>query len=422
MTSWKLWSKPRAGVVFLLVVELFTVVVSIWAILAEKVTGVDLMRFATIVTLGLLAAEASRHVERIRRHIAGTVHVNLSSVWTLPAALLTTPSLAVATVGILYGHLWLRIWRRMASMHAYRAVFSACMVVLCCLAVRTLADLAPTDSVLDGASVASIVWMVLVVLVYTAVNTGLAAGAVALLQDERSLKRLVGSWQDNSIEIATLCMGMLAAVMLAWKPFLIMLILLPLYVLHRSVLVRQLEDAAMTDEKTGLLNATSWQTLAANELQRAQRHGLEFGLLMVDLDHFKRVNDQYGHPAGDEVLRAVADAMRDEVRDYDLCGRFGGEEFVVLLPDTNLAGAVEIATRLCARIRGLRAAGMTPYGGLRLSASIGVAMFPDTGNELDEILLAADNAMFAAKDSGRDQVRAVMPSRAPERRNPAPTE
>ena len=421
MTSWKLWSKPRPGVVFLLAVELLTIVISIWAILAQSITRVDLVNFAVIVILGLGAAEASRQVERIRRHMASTVHVNLSSVWTLPAALLTAPSLAIATVVILYGHLWWRIWRRLASMNAYRVVFSASMVILCCVVSRMVADVAPTASVLDGVSVLSAAWMVLVVLVYAAVNTVLAAGAIALLQDDHSVKRLVGSWQDNSIELATLCMGMVTAVLLAEKPLLVLLVLLPLYVLHRSVLVRQLEHAAITDEKTGLLNAATWQSLASNELQRATRHGLEFGLLMVDLDSFSRVNDEYGNLAGDTVLRAVADAMREEVRDYDLCGRFGGEEFVVLLPDTDMDGAIDIATRLCRRIRELRVESVAADGP-HLSASIGVATFPDAGRELDEILMAADNAMFAAKDAGRDQVRAVVASRSPERRTPGAAE
>src|SRR5205085_7223971 len=206
------------------------------------------------------------------------------------------------------------------------------------------------------------------------------------------------------------------------RPWLVALIFLPLYVLHRSVLIRQLEHATTTDQKTGLLNATTWQTLAANELQRAQRNTTQASVLMVDLDHFKHVNDQYGHLVGDDVLKVVADSMKHEVRDFDLCGRFGGEEFVVLLPDAGLTEAIEVASRICTRIRRIQVNDpitSAPLDGLRLSASIGVASFPDAGNELDEILLAADNAMFAAKDSGRDQVRGVMPSRAPERRSAA---
>ncbi len=417
--SWRLWTKPRRIVGYVLAVELLTVVLSTWATLEHSITSSDLVRCAVIVALALLAAEAARHVERMRRHLADTPHVNLSTVWMLPASLLTAPGLMVTTVAILYGHLWLRSWHRVTGVHVYRVMFSASTVVLACLATRSVADLTPSGHLLDDLSPTGLAWILLVIAVHFAVNTSLVAGAIALEQTDRSASRLLGSWHDNSIESATLCMGALNAVLLAWRPWLVALIFMPLYVLHRSVLIRQLEHAATTDEKTGLLNATSWQTLATNQLHRANRHGTKLALLMVDLDHFKWVNDRFGHQVGDQVLRAVADAMQEEVRDYDLCGRLGGEEFVILLPDTGLEGAIEVGNRICARIRGLH---IGEGASLTLSASIGVATFPDAGQELDEILLAADNAMFAAKDSGRDQVRAVMPGRGPERRSPSPAE
>ncbi len=425
MNGWMLWTKPRRGVAFMLVTELLALAVSVWVMLAAPITGRDLVSFAAITIIGIVATETSRQVERLRRRLAGTPHVNLTSVWTLSAALLTAPSLAVATVVILYGHMWLRMWRLIAGRHPYRIVFSASMVILSCVAARSVADLAPTGKVLDDISAVGLAWLLLVIVVYWAVNTGLVAVAMVLNRDDNSIIRLLGTWQENSIEYATLCIGALTAVLLAWRPWLVALIFLPLYVLHRSVLIRQLEHAATTDQKTGLLNATSWQSLAANELQRAQRNNTQVGVLMVDLDHFKRVNDQFGHLIGDDVLKVVADSMKQEVRDYDLCGRFGGEEFVVLMPDTGLPDAIEAASRICARIRAVQVDDpMTraPLDGLRLSASIGVATFPDAGRELDEILLAADNAMFAAKDAGRNQVRAVMPSRAPERRSPSAAE
>ncbi|HEV2781407.1 MAG TPA: GGDEF domain-containing protein [Actinophytocola sp.] len=425
MTAWMLWTKPRRGVAFMLAVEVLAVALSAWIIAAQPVTQRDLINFAAITIIGVVATETSRQVERMRRRLAGTPHVNLTSVWTLSAALLTSPSLAVATVVLLYGHMWFRMWRRITGRHPYRVVFSASMVVLSCLAARGVADLAPTGDILDDITAVGLAWLVLVILVYSLVNSGLVALAMILNRDDTSIVQLLGTWQENSIEYATLCIGALTAVLLAWRPWLVALIFMPLYVLHRSVLIRQLEHAATTDQKTGLLNATSWQTLATNELQRAHSNGTECAVLMVDLDHFKRVNDQHGHLAGDDVLRAVADAMREEVRDYDLCGRFGGEEFVVLMPEIELTAAIETAARICARVRDLRIENTTtgqPLEGLRLSASIGVATYPDAGKELDEILLAADNAMFAAKDSGRDQVRAVAVSRAPERRSPSPAE
>jgi diguanylate cyclase (GGDEF)-like protein len=422
MTSWMLWTRPRRVVGYVLGVELLTVGLSIWAGFAHTITRSDFNRFIVIVALALLAAEAAKHVERMRRHLADALHVNLTSVWTLAAALLTTPSLAVTTVVILYGHLWVRTWRRIAGRHPHRVVFSISMPVLSCLAARRVADLAPGGNILDVNS-AGLAWLVLVILVYSAVNTGLVAVAIALEQNDHSLATLLGTWHDNSIEFATLSMGALAAVLLNWKPAVVILILLPLHVLHRSVLIRQLEHAATTDEKTGLLNATTWQTLATNELHRAERHGMELSLLLVDLDRFKWVNDRFGHQVGDQVLRAVADAMQDEVREYDLCGRFGGEEFVILLPGTGLVETVEVANRICARIRGLsldRMMNGAPAGELRLSASIGAAVYPDAGKELDEVLLAADNAMFAAKDAGRDRVRAVVTGRG--QKSPSPAE
>jgi diguanylate cyclase (GGDEF)-like protein len=133
---------------------------------------------------------------------------------------------------------------------------------------------------------------------------------------------------------------------------------------------------------------------------------------MMDLDHFKSVNDLHGHLAGDEVLGAVADAVRGEVRDRDLVGRFGGEEFVVLLPglDPEQVGPNElytIAERIRHRIATLTVATDTPDGSLTingLTASVGGARYPNDGANLEQLMKAADNALFAAKRNGRNAV------------------
>ncbi|MDN5749507.1 MAG: GGDEF domain-containing protein, partial [Pseudonocardia sp.] len=133
-------------------------------------------------------------------------------------------------------------------------------------------------------------------------------------------------------------MGALAAVALGSAPGLVALVLPPILVLHRAVLVRQLEVQASTDAKTGLLNVATWQAAAMRALRRTQRSGTGAGVLILDLDHFKVVNDTHGHLAGDDVLAAVATQLRQGVREQDLVGRFGGEEFVVLLPDLPVGG------------------------------------------------------------------------------------
>jgi diguanylate cyclase (GGDEF)-like protein len=180
---------------------------------------------------------------------------------------------------------------------------------------------------------------------------------------------------------------------------------------------QQLAAAARTDPKTGLLNATAWQREADLEVGRAQRSGTPLSLLLVDVDHFKRVNDSHGHLIGDEVLRALATELRQQVRESDVVGRFGGEEFTVLLPRTDGDGACRIAERLrsSAGLLSVTAAGTQ----ISVTVSIGVAELGQHGHDLFELLAAADLALYRAKDAGRNQVQLYVPRQQPP--NPAET-
>jgi diguanylate cyclase (GGDEF)-like protein len=292
-------------------------------------------------------------------------------------------------------------------MHPFRAVFSTCAVAVSSHAVFLVDLWLPGTFPPDLRQPAGLAALVLLALTYWVVNSALVAGAIALLRSGRSLIQLLGSWSENGLEFATLVVGSFTALAFASFPWAVVLVLLPLSTLHRSVLVQQLEHAATTDAKTGLLNAGTWQSLANNELARARRHATGFGVLMIDVDHFKAVNGSYSHLVGDEALRAIAQVLRTSVRNYDLVGRFGGEEFVVLLAGADHVASVEVADRICDKVRELRVedaiTGAT-YQDLHLTVSVGVATFPDAGTTLDDVLLAADNALFAAKDAGRDQV------------------
>lgn len=403
---WRLWTQPRAAVVFLLVVELIAVVAAVLASVWRPATQLSLDYFLVIVALGIGAAEAARGVERMRRWFTNTPHVNMSSVWTLSAALLLPPALTVATIVVLYTHLSLRSWRSVSGVTPYRTTFNIGVVTLSCLAAGTVAQVLPGFS-LAPENVVDVLWIALVVFVYWGVNSTLVAVALLYLRNGRSARGLLGTWHENSLELATLCVGVLMAAVLAWRPWLALLALLPLYVLHRSVLIRQLEHAATVDEKTELLNAATWRSLAVTELERSRRHTKAFALLMVDLDHFARVNERFGRTVGDQALLAVGAAIRREVRTTDLCGRLGGEEFAIVLADTAIEEAAKMADRVCRRVRTVRVSGSNQPG-FSLSVSIGVAVYPDAGTELDEVMLAADNALFAAKDAGRDRVSIVQ--------------
>ena len=171
--------------------------------------------------------------------------------------------------------------------------------------------------------------------------------------------------------------------------------------LDNVLLHQEAQRLSVTDGLTGLRNYRSFQQAISRETERAVRFGRPMGLLMLDLDHFKNVNDTHGHQVGDAVLIEVADRVRAEVREVDLVARYGGEEFTVVLPETDRRGAEHIADRICERVRGrpLHAAGIE----LRLTVSVGVAVLPEDGTTPSSLIRAADDALYRAKAAGRDR-------------------
>lgn len=165
---------------------------------------------------------------------------------------------------------------------------------------------------------------------------------------------------------------------------------------------RELERLAATDPLTGLRNRRAFFAEAENELRRARRHGLPVSALLIDLDHFKLVNDRFGHLAGDELLRQVAATLARELRTTDIHCRFGGEEFVALLVQTPAADVLPTAERLRRAIAALRIESLGQQVGT--TVSIGTASVAAGDVELDELLRHADTALYRAKQAGRDRV------------------
>jgi len=163
---------------------------------------------------------------------------------------------------------------------------------------------------------------------------------------------------------------------------------------------------ATYDSVTGLFNRMAIQDALARELVRSRREGKPVAVIMADLDHFKHINDTHGHPVGDVVLKATADRMRGLFRAYDSIGRYGGEEFLVVLPGCDLATGIEQAERMRKAIctQGVSVANTT----IPVSISIGVAATTYDGTESANLLLAADKALYAAKRAGRNRVEASL--------------
>jgi diguanylate cyclase (GGDEF)-like protein len=163
-------------------------------------------------------------------------------------------------------------------------------------------------------------------------------------------------------------------------------------------LVRRLSRAAETDPLTGLLNRRGFNDRLATELERARRAGRPVGVLVGDLDHFKSVNDRFGHAAGDDALERVAALLYERKRVSDSVARIGGEEFALILPYTGRPGTRALAERVRRRVRESFA-----EDDVALTMSFGMAVFPDDGDGVDALLRSADRAMYAAKELGRDR-------------------
>lgn len=170
-------------------------------------------------------------------------------------------------------------------------------------------------------------------------------------------------------------------------------------------LVYALQGMANTDARTNLPNSRAFDELVEAALS-TRPTGRSGAILMLDLDHFKDFNDRYGHPGGDEALRAFAATLRGTIREGDVAARYGGEEFAVYLPDVDLAGAIEIAERIRARTENSIVA-LGPGSTARISVSIGIAMTPGDGTDRITLLRAADGALYGAKQAGRNRVHST---------------
>jgi diguanylate cyclase (GGDEF)-like protein len=169
--------------------------------------------------------------------------------------------------------------------------------------------------------------------------------------------------------------------------------------LHEAI-----QRQAVTDELTGLFNHRRFQEVMTAEVERTRRFGQELGLIMLDLDNFKRVNDTYGHLQGDVVLRQVARVLRESAREIDEPARYGGEEMAVALPQTGLQGAYDFAERVRRRIEGLQIDLLDGDGTLRVTASFGAASLPHSAKiDKDALVAAADAALYRAKRSGKNR-------------------
>ncbi len=361
----------------------------------------QLLLFAALVGCSAVCIEATR-----RLGMPAGVSRDLLSAWWLPVALLLPPLYAlVAPVPISF-----LLQRRVRRAPAFRRSFSAAVLGLAGAGASGVFQALGERIAGDGPLGRPHVWLTYPAMVaaavacavfFTVVNVALVAVAAGIAEARTPLR---GVWDRESLllDLAELCLGVLVTIACVASPALLLIALPPVVVLQRSLLHKQLRAAARIDAKTGLLNVAAWQREAAIQIGKAGRDGEPLALLLIDIDHFKRVNDTCGHLAGDQVLAGLSAALRLLVRETDIIGRFGGEEFVALLPRADVAEARLVAERVRARVSELSIA--ADDKSVTVTVSIGMAMHGTDGRDLFELLAAADLALYRAKESGRDRV------------------
>jgi diguanylate cyclase (GGDEF)-like protein len=401
--GWPIWELPRWLAAF--VTGVTTAYLLAIGIGASQTTFRlhDIELFALLLGFGAASIELTR-----RSGDPAGLSMDVYGVWQLPIALVLPPVYAlIAPISKLAFTQWRTrqtlLYRRIFTASAVGLAYGAASWVFHVLTTR-VAGLTP------GPGYHWIAWVVaagMCALLRWAINATLVLTAIKGSDRAVSIRKLQFSREPLYNDLAELCVGLAAAVLIAVNWFLIALFLPAVTLLQRSQRHAQLEHASRMDAKTGLLNAVTWQREARIELSRAARTHTPLAVAMIDIDHFKQVNDTYGHLAGDAVLATLSATLRGLLREYDIIGRFGGEEFAILLPHTDMVGAEQITERLRAKLAEITVAaghGTAAEVPLQVTVSIGVATLETSRRDLDDLIAAADAALYRAKAQGRNRV------------------
>jgi diguanylate cyclase (GGDEF)-like protein len=412
VAGWPLWDLPRwlqvlvAGVIASYVGAVAVAVASV------HVEARQLWLFGLLLACGAISVELTRRAGQ-----SGGVVRDVYAIWDLPVALLLPP-VYVLLVPI---PRMVLTQARIRQTPLVRRAYSAAALGLAYAAASVVFHHSVS---LLGTGTGTGLWILLVVgcgLLRLALNDGLVLTAVKGAAPQTRLRSEITGSEAVFGSSAELALGTLVT-FVAVHVALAALLALPLVIsLQRSLRHSQLVAEASVDAKTGLLNDRTWRRRAAEEVERAAQAGVPMAVGILDIDHFKAVNDTYGHPAGDQVLESLAAVVTAQL-DSALIGRTGGEEFAFFLPGTTPRAAIEAAERLRKRIplTVFRFDGESGQGLVCVTVSIGMVVTARPGRNLGRYYGSADRALYAAKHSGRDAVWVVRADRSDPEPQPSP--
>jgi diguanylate cyclase (GGDEF)-like protein len=407
---WASWQTPWRLRLYVAIMPLVAVGLACYAASQTAWRVSDLVKFLLLLGCGMVSVAATPRTA----YIPGGMTRDFLTVWVLPVAILLPPVYAMLTPIPLQVLTQLRVHRGVV----YRRVFTVTAIAIAYGAASVVFRAFPHSFAGPsiGTGTHALTWSVAVAVCEIAGGRGhqlLVVGGIKLTDPTVRFADLELNREALQGDFAEFDLGVLITVVVAINAALAIFAVPTVLLVRRFMMHAQLLAQSRVDTKTGLLNASTWEREAAAEIARAIRTKSPLALALVDIDHFKVVNDTYGHLAGDKALRAVTDTLRTQLRAYDLAGRFGGEEFAILLPQAREPDALSVAERLRAHV----AAMSVPVDDndesgpvIRLTISVGVAALSGESRELTDMLAAADEALYHAKETGRNRTHMVSAS------------
>jgi diguanylate cyclase (GGDEF)-like protein len=320
-------------------------------------------------------------------------------VFLAAGALLLPPGLALLAGALHYVPSWIRR-RKPWRIQGFNLAKAVVTIVAAWAAFHGLLD----HATFAGENTRFVLGAVAACAVFVLVDHVTLANMILLTSNRTFFRTGLFRFESLSTDIGLFALGVGTADFWDTNKWMTLFVLAPLVIIHRAMHVPQLEEDAKVDAKTGLFNVREFAAAMQTEVSRARRFGRPLALLMADLDYLRTINNTYGHLAGDAVLTGIAEIFRENVREYDVPARFGGEEFSILLPETTSDEALDVAERIRRAVESRTFTASTADKPITATVSIGVACLPDDAADPTELIHAADVAVYAAKANGRNRV------------------
>jgi diguanylate cyclase (GGDEF)-like protein len=336
-----------------------------------------------------------------------------SLVFYFAGILVLQPAAFVLLVMIAHLAEWLK--ERLVSQEGlrewYLQPFNAAMHIIIGALARLLYMAINPDYELIG-TLSALLGAGVVACVYVALNHLMVGEAVVLTRGIYWKETGVLDIENLATDFVLTMFGYVSAILMTLNAWLILPTIAPLYLINRSLAVPELKQRAESDPKTGLWNGRYFMQSLEQELSRSVRYNRPLTVVLADLDYLREINNKFGHLAGDAVLTGIADIFRNFFRDYDIVARFGGEEFAILLPETEPENALPRIEKVRLAIEKMSLQAPAFEKTIKVTMSFGLAGIDEQSPTAQRIIHQADLAMYAAKDGGRNQIRVYSPDLA----------